>query len=446
MTLHAPDSKVLRKKKEQILARTAPFSRFEFMIAWRYLRAKRAEGGVSVMTWISLIGITLAVFALIATLAVRSGFRAEFVDTILGANAHVTVYSAGTVDANGQSQRGFTDYDAVSARLAAIPGVTSAAPLIKGQVMVTAVGGGTTGAEVFGIRLADLKAIPRVGVGSQAIGQIADFDKGIAIGSGIARELGVGLGDRVRLVAPSGVKTAFGSSPRVNAYEVVYIFTAGRYDIDRTRIYMPFAEAQSYFNREGMADEFEVMVKDPENIESYASAALQAGGPNALLWTWRDSSGSFLRALDIEDNVMFIIMSILVLIAAMNIISGLIMLVKNKGRDIGILRTMGLTEGSILRVFFICGAFTGLIGTALGVLLGCLFAIYIDPIFSFVNYVAGGGVWDPSIRGIYALPAKLQLHDVLSAVALSLGLSFIVTIFPARRAARMNPVEALRYE
>jgi lipoprotein-releasing system permease protein len=302
------------------------------------------------------------------------------------------------------------------------------------------------GAEVYGIRLEDMKTIPRVGTGADAYGNLDDFDRGIAIGSGIARELGVTVGDRIRLVAPSGVKTAFGSSPRVNAYEVVYVFTAGRWDIDKTRIYMPFAEAQSYFNREGLADEFEVMVQDPENIDAYTIPALDMAGEDALIWTWRDAAGSFLRALDIEDNVMFIILSILVLIAAMNIVSGLIMLVKNKGRDIGILRTMGLTEGSILRVFFICGAFTGVVGTALGVALGCLFAIYIDPIFSFVNYMAGGGVWDPSIRGIYALPAKLQWWDVGSAVALSLGLSFIVTIFPARRAARMNPVEALRYE
>ena len=165
-----------------------------------------------------------------------------------------------------------------------------------------------------------------------------------------------------------------------------------------------------------------------------------------MLWTWRDSAGSFLRALEVEDNVMFVILSILVLIASMNIISGLIMLVKNKGRDIGILRTMGLTEGSILRVFFICGASIGLLGTVAGVVLGCLFVIYIDPIFSLVNYASGGGVWDPEIRGIYALPAELRLEDVLKSVALSLSLSFIVTIFPARRAARMNPVEALRYE
>ena len=427
------------------MATTPPFSRFEWMIAWRYLRARRAEGGVSVMTWISLIGITLAVFALIATLAVRAGFRAEFVDTILGANAHITVYSTQRMTESGQTLRGFEDYGALADRLLAVPGVTRAAPLIKGQVIVTA-GQGATGAEVFGISSDNLKTIPRVGIGSDAYGDIGRFDEGIAIGSGIARELGVTVGDRLRVVAPTGVRTAFGTSPRVNAYEIVYVFTAGRYDIDRTRIYMPFAEAQSYFNREGFADEIEVMVERPEAVDDLVGPILLTGGPEALIWTWHDSAGAFLRALDIEDNVMFIILSILVLIAAMNIISGLIMLVKNKGRDIGILRTVGLTEGSILRVFFICGASTGLVGTLAGVVLGCLFAIYIDPIFSLVNYVSGGGVWDPSIRGIYALPAKLQWADVGSAVALSLGLSFIVTIFPARRAARMNPVEALRYE
>lgn len=427
------------------MASTSPFAAFEFMIAWRYLRARRAEGGVSVMTWISLIGITLAVFALIATLAVRAGFRAEFVDTILGANAHVTVYSAGQVDELGNLTRGFTDYEATAGRLAAIPGVTRAAPLIKGQVMVAA-GEATMAAEVYGMSGADLAGIPRIGAGSGAEGDLAAFDSGIALGSVLARELGVGLGDRVRLISPQGVKTALGTSPRVNAYTVVYIFTAGRYDIDKTRLYMPLAEAQSYFNKDGRVDEFEVMVEDPERVDAFAPALLQAGGPEALLWTWRDSAGAFLRALTVEDNVMFIIMSILVLIAVMNIVSGLIMLVKNKGRDIGILRTMGLTEGSVLRIFFLCGAFTGVLGTLAGVVLGCLFALYIDPIFSAVNYWAGGGVWDPSIRGIYTLPAKLLPGDVASAVVLSLGLSFVVTIFPARRAARMNPVEALRYE
>jgi lipoprotein-releasing system permease protein len=425
--------------------RTAPFSRFEWMIAWRYLRARRAEGGVSVMTWISFLGIMLAVFALIAVLSVRAGFRAEFVDTILGANAHISLYNSVYQTDTGQTTNVMPDYVQTAENLRNLPGVTHVAPLIRGQVMANN-RENTTGVDVYGISAEDIMGIPRVAHADQSQGDVAQLEHGIAIGSGVAQALGVGIGDKIKLISPNGVKTAFGTSPRVNIYPVVYIFTAGRYDIDRTRVYLPFAEAQMFFNREGVADEIEVMVDDPERIDERSVEFLNAGGPHTLLWTWKDRSGSFLRALQIEDNVMFVIMGVLVLIAAMNIISGLIMLVKNKGRDIGILRTMGLTEGSVLRVFFICGALVGILGTLFGVILGCLFAIYIDPIFSFVNYVAGGGVWDPSIRGIYNLPAKLVWSDVMSAVILSLGLSFLVTIFPARRAARLNPVEALRYE
>jgi len=425
--------------------KTAPFARFEWLIAWRYLRAKRAEGGVSVMTWISLVGITLAVAALIITLAVRAGFRAEFVDTILGANAHVTVYNTLTVNAAGQTTRVMEGFEATAEAIRAVPDVVRVAPLIKGQVMANN-RSNNTGAQVFGITLENLKTIPRIASGENMLGDIERFKDGVAIGKGIANSLGLGIGDKIKLISPNGSKTAFGISPRVKSYKVVYIFSVGRYDIDNIRIYMPFSEAQSFFNREGVADELEVMVQEPEKVDDMALELLRAGGDRAVLWTWRDASGSFLRALTVEDNVMFVLMSVLVLIAAMNIISGLVMLVKNKGRDIGILRTMGLTEGSVLRVFFICGALTGLIGTLLGVIIGCLFAIYFDPILAFVSGASGGEVWDASVRGIYKLPAKLQLDDVLSAVGLSLGLSFVVTIFPARRAARMNPVEALRYE
>ncbi len=425
-----------------------PFAPFEWKIAWRYLRARRAEGGVSVMTWISLIGITLAVFALIATLAVRSGFRAEFVGTILGANAHVTVYSSGEIDAQGRVDRTIADFEERTARLAQVPGVERVAPLVKGQVLITN-RDRSSGVQVFGMRPGDLRDLPGIAESEEAVGDLSEFRTGedvIAIGSGVARSIGATVGDTVKLTSPNGVKTAFGTSPRVNAYRVVYVFSAGRYDIDRTRVYMPFSQAQSFFNREGVADEIEVMVERPENLNPILIPILEAAGERSQIWTWQDASGGFLRALEVEDNVMFIILSILVLIAAMNIVSGLIMLVKNKGRDIGILRTIGLSEGSVLRVFFICGAFTGIIGTVMGVILGCLFALYIDPIFSFVNYAMGGGVWDPSIRGIYALPAELHLSDVLKAIGLSLGLSFLVTYFPARRAARLNPVEALRYE
>ncbi len=416
---------------------TRPFAKFEWMIAWRYIRAKRAEGGVSVMTWISLIGVTLAVFALIAVLAVRSGFRAEFIDTIVGANAHISVVQPGEVIA---------EFEDMAERIMAVEGVESVAPLVRGQSMAEGVTGRIALADIYGIGLEDLKQSDAIVQSERTIGNIDDLPNGVALGSALAETLGLTLGDRVVVTTRGGAATPMGQSTRRNAYEVVYIFSTGRYQIDQVRAYLPFDVAQLVFNRDGVADELEVRLDDINRSEELKQIVANAAGPGMWAYSWQDRVGRFLRALTIEDNVMFIILSILVLVASMNIISGLIMLVKNKGRDVGILRTMGLTEGSILRVFFICGAGIGTIGTFFGVVLGCLFAIYIDQIFSLVNYVAGGGVWDPSIRGIYNVPAQLHLSDVIKAMSLSLGLSWIITIFPARRAARMNPVEALRYE
>ena len=259
------------------MASTAPFSRFEWMIAWRYLRARRAEGGVSVMTWISLIGITLAVAALIITLAVRTGFRDEFVDTILGANSHITVYSHMYASENGQTTRVIPDYLGWAERVSAVPGVIRAAPLVKGQVMANK-GSSNVGVEVFGIAYDDILTIPRIAQPEVSQGDISRFTEGIAIGSGVARELGVFVGDRIKIISPNGVKTAFGTSPRVNAYEVTYIFTAGRWDIDRTRVYLPFDEAQSFFNREGVADEIEVMVEEPEAVDDLLLEVMRAAG------------------------------------------------------------------------------------------------------------------------------------------------------------------------
>ncbi|KAA9009902.1 ABC transporter permease [Histidinibacterium aquaticum] len=435
-----------------------PFSRFEWMIAWRYLRARRAEGGVSVMTWISLVGVTLAVFALVATLAVRSGFRADFVDTIVGANAHLTVrqqrQEVVTVTQGDQTVEvprmvdTIDDYEETAAQLAALEGVERANPVVYGEGLASRGEEGTF-VQVYGIAPQEFADIPLIQDPQASQGSLSDFgevEDGVAVGSGVATALGLVPGDRVSLTTAGGVQTAVGRTPRRAFFEVVYVFQTGRYITDSTRIYMPLERAQAFFNSEGTVDEIQVFVENPDEVERWIDPVYSALPPGSLLYSWKDNEGAYLRALTVEDNVMFVILSILVLIASMNIISGLIMLVKNKSSDIGILRTMGLSQGSILRVFFLCGASIGTIGTALGVAMGCLFAIYIDPIFSLVNWVSGGGVWDPSIRGIYALPAKLEAGDVLSAVSLSLFLSWVVTIFPARRAARMNPVEALRYE
>lgn len=424
----------------------SPFSAHEWLIAWRYLRAKRQQGGISVIAWYALIGVMLGVATLIVVQAVMIGFREEFTDRILGANAHMTVYSANYEDENGAITRAITDFDQLVESVGNVDGVTHVSPMIRGQIMASA-NGRNVGIDLRGQATEDIATLPLIGTPESSVGNLSDLNRGIAIGSGIAQELRVGVGDLITLISPEGVATAFGvTMPRLNDYEVVYVFKVGRYDIDQTRAYVPLGEAQSYFNREGTVDEVEVLVENPDQIDNYRAAIGDAIGPSKILWSWKDSQGAILSALDVERRVMFIILSLVVLIAALNIISGLVMLVKNKGRDIGILRTMGLTQGAIMRVFFICGSAIGVIGTFMGVILGCLFAYYIQDIQALIEGVFGGQVWDPQVRLLTEVPSRLRWQDVGSAMGMALVLSFVITLIPARNAARLNPVEALRYE
>jgi len=286
----------------------------------------------------------------------------------------MTVYNQNYQDENGAITRAITDYAQVVETVRTVDGVTHVSPMVRGQVMGSA-NGRNVGVDLRGQAPEDIAKLPLIGTPEAAFGELSDLPNGIAIGEGVARELRIGVGDTMTIISPNGVQTAFGATmPRLNDYEVVYVFKVGRYDIDQTRVYLPLAEAQYYFDREGSVDEIEVLVENPDRIDDYRANILGAIDQNKLLWSWKDSQGAILSALDVERRVMFIILSLVVLIAALNIISGLVMLVKNKGRDIGILRTMGLTQGAIMRVFFICGSAIGVIGTLLGVILGCLFA------------------------------------------------------------------------
>lgn len=415
------------------------FKSHEFLIAWRYLKSKRGDGGVSLMSMISFVGITLAVFALISTMAVREGFRAEFVDTVLGANAHIEIYP--------QGGKAISEHEVLVSQLAALETVKSANPLVTGQIMVTAPGR-NMGVEVKGVPAATYRAIEGLSDGKidGDPGQASQLSSGVALGQEIARTLGVAQGDKLRLVSPNGVRTPFGTSPKVEVYEVAHVFSAGRFDIDKTRVYLDLPEAQIFFAREGVADRIEIHLHRPEDLD-HALSEIHAILPVYLTsWTWKDANGSFLSALAMEDKVMFVILTILVLIAALNIISGLVMLVRNKGREVGILRTIGLQQAGILRIFFLCGAVVGTAGTLFGTMLAIVFSLNIDSVFLAIGALGGEDIWDPKVRGIYEMSAALSFGTILKSCLLALGLSYLATLAPALRAARMDPVEALRNE
>ncbi len=414
------------------------FGPLERMVAMRYLRSRRREGFVSVIAWFSLLGIALGVATLIIVMSVMNGFRIELLSRILGLNGHVGIYS---------SVGGLADFDALAEQVKALPGVASVTPTLEGQVMVSGAAGVGSGALVRGVRPADLGARRALAQGIQT-GALSEFDgdNAVVIGSRLAEKLGVRVGDSITLITPKGQATAFGTMPRVRAYKVVATFNVGMYEYDSAYVFMPLDAAQIYFMMPGRVTDLQVMAADPAEVPKVEALIRSITSPSLRVYDWQQANASFFNAVEVERNVMFLILTMIILVAAFNIISSLIMLVKDKARDIAILRTMGATRGMIMRIFFLSGASVGVIGTAAGVGLGLAFALNIESIRQFLQHLTGRELFSAEIYFLSQLPAHVDYAQVGVVVAIAHGLSFAATIFPSWRAARIDPVEALRYE
>ncbi|MCB1416388.1 MAG: lipoprotein-releasing ABC transporter permease subunit [Phyllobacteriaceae bacterium] len=431
------DTQASLGKRIEAPGKTGAFSAFEWMLAGRYLRSKRRETFISVISGFSFVGIMLGVATLIIVMAVMNGFRAELLDRILGLNGHLIV---SPVDGE------LTDYAAVADRINGVEGVKLAVPLVEGQALVSS-GPGGSGALVRGVREADLKRIESV-AGTIKAGSLDGFDsgEGIAIGIRMANQLGLAVGDLLTLISPEGDVTPFGTTPRVKAYPVSAIFEVGMSEYDSTFVFMPLPEAQLYFNSEGTVSVIELFIDNPDDIQAMRTAVEVAADRPLFLTDWTQRNATFFSALQVERNVMFFILTLIVLVAALNIISGLFMLVKDKGHDIAILRTMGATRGAIMRVFFLTGAAIGVFGTIAGVILGIVVCLNVESIRQFFSWLSGTTLFNPELYFLSQLPAKMDAGETTMVILMALTLSFLATLFPAWRAARLDPVEALRYE
>jgi len=415
---------------------TRAFAPFEWMVALRYLRARRKEGFISVIAGFSFIGIMLGVATLIIVMAVMNGFRQELFDKMLGLNGHVVVHSLGE----------FTDYDEVANRVRKVDGVKYALPLVEGQVLISTPYT-SSGALVRGLREADLKSLTSISSNIR-FGTLDGFDDnpGLALGSRMANSLNVKVGDEVSILTPRGPSTALGTAPRVKRYPVAAIFEIGMSEYDASILFMPLKEAQRYFSQPDKVTVLEVVLDSPDEVADLAPKIITAGGPTIYVSDWRQRNATFFTALQVERNVMFLILALIVLVAALNIISGLIMLVKDKGRDIAILRTIGATRGAVMRIFFIAGASIGIVGTVAGFALGVLVCLNIDRIRGVIAWLTDTELFPAELYYLSQLPADMDSGETGTVVIMALVLSVLATVYPSWRASRLDPVEALRYE